>query len=171
MKFLLASVLFTWSILVFSNETSLEDLLKRCGTVPEDSERLICYDKLTKLLEPAKRSQSDPPKVKEDAPQPVVGSTSERKQGPQLGEKYLTKKDKRGEEEVVLLVAVKGYKDKRKRWVFEFDNGQIWRQIESKFLSIPNTFPVKAKISKGVFGSHNLIIGESKKTIKVMRLQ
>ena len=63
------------------------------------------------------------------------------------------------------------YRDSKRRWVFELDNEQIWQQIEPAYLPKPKHLPVQVKISKGVFGSHNLRADYIGKTVKVKRLR
>jgi hypothetical protein len=68
-----------------------------------------------------------------------------------------------------ILIAV--YKDDKKRWIFEFDNGQVWRQTEARYLPKVENFPVRVSISKSVFGSHDLRAEEFGKAVKVKRLK
>jgi len=68
-----------------------------------------------------------------------------------------------------MLIAV--YKDDKKRWIFEFDNGQVWRQTEARHLPKVESFPVRVSISKSVFGSHDLRAEEFGKAVKVKRLK
>jgi len=88
-----------------------------------------------------------------------------------LGEKYLTKDDSHESDRESSLQLVQAYKSKQELWVFEFENGQAWQQIEARYLSVPKDLPAAVFISQGVLGSHDLRIGETGRTIKVKRLR
>ncbi len=62
------------------------------------------------------------------------------------------------------------YKDNKKRWVFEFENGQVWRQTEPGYLPKQKDLPIQVDISNGVFGSHDLRAENFGKPIKVKRI-
>lgn len=66
------------------------------------------------------------------------------------------------------LIAV--FKDKKKRWNFEFDNGEVWQQTEPGYLHKPENLPIRVDISKGVFGSHDLRADNFGKSVKVKQI-
>ena len=68
-----------------------------------------------------------------------------------------------------ILIAV--YQDNKERWNFKFDNGEVWQQIETRYLPKLENFPVQVDISEGVFGSHNLRAEDFGKVVKVKRLK
>jgi hypothetical protein len=68
-----------------------------------------------------------------------------------------------------ILIAV--YQDNKERWNFEFDNGEVWQQIEPRYLPKLESFPVQVDISEGVFGSYDLRAEGFGKVVKVMRLK
>ena len=67
------------------------------------------------------------------------------------------------------LIAV--YKDSKNRWNFEFENGDVWQQIEPGYLPKPKNLPVRVDISDGVFGSHDLRAENFGKPVKVKRIK
>ena len=89
----------------------------------------------------------------------------------QLGEKYIQQNqnddsDKNQEHSFSLVNA---YQNRKKQWVFELDNGQLWQQNEARYLPSPKLFPVKVTISEGMFGAYNLRAEYINKTVKVKR--
>ena len=68
-----------------------------------------------------------------------------------------------------ILIAV--YQDNKERWNFKFDNGEVWQQIEPRYLPKLENFPVQVDISEGVFESHNLRAEDFGKVVKVKRLK
>ena len=84
----------------------------------------------------------------------------------ELGQKYLRKSRTPLSPTFTMIAAFKDYK---KRWNFEFDNGQVWRQLEPRYLPRLD-LPVQVKISKGVLGSYDLRAVRFGKPVKVKRL-
>ena len=67
------------------------------------------------------------------------------------------------------LIAV--YQDNKARWKFKFNNGEVWQQIEPRYLPKLENFPVQVDISEGVFGSYDLRAEDFGKLVKVKRLK
>ena len=86
-----------------------------------------------------------------------------------LGEKYIQKKNSATKNEHVFNM-LKAYKNRKKNWVFELDNGQHWQQNEARYLPSPKVFPIKVTISEGMFGAYNLRAEYLNKTVKVKRI-
>lgn len=66
---------------------------------------------------------------------------------------------------------VSAYQDRKKRWYFELDNGEVWRQTEARTLPGISDLPVVVTVSRGVFGSHNLRSDAFSGSIKVKRFK
>ena len=73
-----------------------------------------------------------------------------------------------GEGDYQLLSASK---DARGLWKFYFENKQVWRQNEARYVPKIKQFPVTAHITKGAFSSFRLRIDNIDKTIKVKRVK
>lgn len=145
--------------------TQLED----CYKIVSSQERLSCYDQLVKTIQntsKAKAIQAQPETVsiQSNKDAAIVSATQE-----ELGKKYLNTARENPAPATVELV--KYYKDKQKRWVFEFANNQIWRQIEPGYLKLPKQLPINVKIQSGIFGSYDLKIEDVPKKIKIKRLK
>jgi hypothetical protein len=59
----------------------------------------------------------------------------------------------------------------KERWNFKFDNGEVWQQIEPRYVPKLENFPVLVNISEGVFGNHDLRAEDFGKVVKVKRLK
>lgn len=68
------------------------------------------------------------------------------------------------------LMLTESKKDALGRWVFYFDNGQIWRQTEKGKIIMPDGDAVPATLSPGILNSYNLRLGDSNRNIKVKRI-
>ena len=104
-----------------------------CSEIIDDMARLRCYDNNDNKFEaPATNLQTDD----------------------SLGEKYLRKDDSHESDRESSLQLVQAYKSKQELWVFEFENGQVWQQIEARYLSVPKDLPAAVIISQGDFLSN-----------------
>jgi hypothetical protein len=145
--------------------TQLED----CYKISASQDRLACYDQLVKTIQAtskAKAIQAQPETVSIQSNQNVAAVPAVQEE---LGKKYLNAAKEHPAS--AKLELVKYYKDKQKRWVFEFGNNQIWRQIEPGYLKLPKHLPINVKIQSGVFGSYDLMIKDVTKKIKIKRLK
>ncbi len=193
MRFIVAVFLLIPLALSADEPAHLIKNLRSCSLITEPDARLKCYDgqfhQPTIAAEklPAKKPP-EKPIAKSPTPAPSLPADLSKNKDksilvnaptrPQvkaeksvLGEKYLNRELKDEEqEERIPFTLIKADKDSRGRWQFYFKNGQAWRQVEKKYLKIPD-LPTTANISVGFLGSHNLHIGESKRLIKIKRLK
>lgn len=91
-----------------------------------------------------------------------------------LGKKYLPREpepDLQLEESVYQFQLLNAYRDRKDRWTFEFENGQVWRQTEARYLPRPGALPSAVTISEGVFGSYDLRADYISKSVKVKRIR
>ena len=91
--------------------------------------------------------------------------------GHELGQEYFREPDEPVAPTSASYNLIAVYKDDKKRWILEFDNGQVWRQTEARYLPKVENFPVRGSISKSVFGSHDLRAEEFGQAVKVKRLK
>ena len=98
-------------------------------------------------------------------PEPVVNS--------QIGEEHLVRpetEEKANEDEVFHATVTEVTRGRNRILYFHFENGQVWQQIEPRYLPRIKNLPVQVSISKGVFGSHDLRTESFGKSVKVKRL-
>ncbi len=162
--------------------------LQRCAIITDKSARLACYDELAQqaatksaaaVAQPAVAAmpkpvtaavvpQAAPQTVPQTAPQTVPQTVPQAEPGREhLGPM------KSDEEEPadfpVTLVAV-GESSVGGR-LFQFESGQVWRQLDKRFVAVPDDLPAPAVISRGVFNSYTLRIDGAGRSIKVRRVQ
>ena len=162
----MAVVLVGYPVDSFADNNELRDLLLDCSAIEKNTQRLVCVDKII-------RSLAEQQIVLPTGVQSIDLQTAEKTpviefSDNELGQKYLRKSQARATSTSYYLIAA--YKDHQKRWNFEFDNGQVWQQLEPRYLSKPKHLPVKVSISEGVFGSHNLRAESFANPVKVRRL-
>ena len=143
--------------------------LKDCYKIVSSQERLACYDQCVKTIQNTSKAKSiqvqpETVPIQSNKDAAIVSAAQE-----ELGKKYLNAA--RENPGSASLELVKYYKDKQKRWLFEFGNNQIWRQIEPGYLKLPKHLPINVKIQSGIFGSYDLKIKDVTKKIKIKRLK
>lgn len=166
--FIIAAIFFVMSLSTGSALAASSDAeLRDCRVLVVASERLACYDAIPLAVPLAKpvvpKKTATPPSETKLAPVNTVQ--------PQLGSKYLAKKDREIQTPVTAskkLIDAK--KDSKKRWEFYFADGQVWRQVEARYLSKP-ALPAQATISEGMLGRHVLSINDNSKSTKVKRIR
>jgi len=138
-----------------------------CSGIVDDTSRLHCYDRI------AKESAANSKRATSTTALPAdTGASAETPNtDAQLGEKYLAKGDSHESDQESTMQLVHAYKDRQRLWIFEFGNGQVWQQLEARYLSVPEDLPADVTVSQGVFGSYDLRIGQSGRTTKVKRLR
>ena len=124
-----------------------------------NAERLRCLDDAIAVLQIAEVSSNESEQNLKIHPNTLTP----------LGEKYIQKKNSATKNEHVFNM-LKAYKNRKKNWVFELDNGQHWQQNEARYLPSPKVFPIKVTISEGMFGAYNLRAEYLNKTVKVKRI-
>lgn len=87
----------------------------------------------------------------------------------QMGQKYLRDTTKQVYQRIAVNLT-KAKKDVHQRWMYYFDNGQVWQQQEARYMSRIKQLPVSAVIEEGILGSHNLTFDGSSKVFKVRRI-
>jgi len=141
-----AAACFTaFSSLSVAVDIDLGIRLKHCSKIEVAAERLHCFDQIMAS--------------------PVIPKSAA------LGEKYLKKPTESRESKVATHALLRMTQDKKKRWVFEFGDGQVWRQIEARRLPRPVALPISAYLSSGIFGSFDLRLEDYSRTVKVKRLR
>ena len=89
----------------------------------------------------------------------------------QAGQKYLNSKTDTAPHRTLFFLLVATGKDKQKRMIFNFENGQVWKQIEPRYLKTLSNLPLQVELVKGALGSYSLRLGKSGRLVKVKRIK
>lgn len=145
----------TWGTTLFlfamtSNATDLSQELGTCATIKSDSSRLQCYDKLAANMN----------RVSTDSKQLMIEDIGR--------EREREKKRQEASEEVYEVTVTDCVRSSASNRVsFTLENGQIWRQKNSRWLSLRDCTG-KAIIKSGYFG-YTIYIEALNQTIGVIR--
>ncbi len=151
---------------------SVSARLTACARIAEDGARLACYDRLSAGLAPvapaaptADKTPSPPAAARSGADMPHRAAASGAaddfglppKPAPRVSE------DRR---RTVIIAEVR--RTATGKLVFHMENGQVWRQVESK--PMPPIRPgMTATVKKGVLGSYLLRV--ARQTVRVRRIR
>lgn len=131
------SLLFLYMPPVAAADDSVQDELRRCSQIVESADRLSCYDALSRR----------------GMPEPVEASAvpAAEKTLDDLGRETMPRSAAEAEKLEVRATVVRCEKDARKKYLFYFENGQVWRQASDKRVYFKDcNFDVT--ISKDFFG-------------------
>jgi hypothetical protein len=148
------------------------DSLQRCYTIKESNDRLSCYDNYVKTLVSSDCKNSNGEESRAE-PSGTVGSVERCRLADEkrFGASQLKQTTAQVlEPRTISAQVIKVAKDKRNIRTFHLDNGQIWRQIESGFVSLPKGEHFNVVVSKGSLGGYRLRINGKGKMIKVRRI-
>jgi uncharacterized cupredoxin-like copper-binding protein len=165
-------LLTTASILLstFAN-ASVETQLSQCAAVPDKLDRLICYDNLSASLatNSVTSVSSAPETITVAASATAVASTTNASKN--TVEEFGNIKNDKAEQEVVVinLTVNKVTKDPYGALKIQFDNGQVWKQTDSRSFKLKPEQQVY--IEKAALGSFMLGTKDRNTTIRVKRLK
>ena len=123
-------------------------------------------DQITPELTPEEPGAA-PTSPKSKGNQPVTEDTEVNS----VGQKYLKSSRTKTGAPAFNYSLVATNKDKKQRMVFSFANGQIWKQIEPRYLRLPAKLPLQVELVSGALGSYSLKLGAKGRLVKVKRVK
>ena len=152
-----------------ASDGELRDLLLSCSNFENDTKRLECVDKIIRSITSQTVVESIQPQSHQE---PLIENLSiEDSSGNELAQSNLQEPQEVTTQTSLGYELTAVFKDSKNRWNFEFENGEVWQQIEPGYLPKPKNLPVRVDISDGVFGSHDLRAENFGKPVKVKRIK
>jgi len=155
---------------------SVQDLtssIKACRTLDSDTARLACFDAIALSSAGAEQGAAVDTAADMSAAQQDRSQTQPPKT-PDFGEDDLVKAQTKTEnEETKLTATVTAIRKTRSgKYVFDLDNGQTWRQLQSDStrMYLPRKPGFQIELEKGVLGSYFLRRVGKKQSMRVQRL-
>ncbi len=151
-----------------------------CAEITEDTARLACYDEAvgkTREEESTGKfaviSRDDAEKIERDTfgfAMPSLPSFGFLTSTDQESDKTDTKRDEDGKIEEIIVDVARVEEDPYGKLIVYLENGQEWRQIDSKSIFIGRSYkPSKATIKRAAFGSFFLTL-ENRKSVRAKRV-
>lgn len=88
-----------------------------------------------------------------------------------LGAEHLERDEPAREPEAVTATVRDVWKSGNRLLYFQFDNGQVWRQMESGYFSYPRDGEFEVTIRQGVMGDYQLRVHERGRMIRIVRVK
>ncbi len=104
----------------------------------------------------------------------TVATTPEPEANGQLGEEHLARPEadkKANEDEVFHAMVTEVTQGHNRILYFHFDNGQVWRQIETRHLEYPRSGAFDINITRGMMGDYRMRIGDNGRMVRIRRVQ
>lgn len=180
-QFLVLFFLIFFSFSCFSTDEQVVKIQgEKCTGIKDPTVRLSCYDALFYSDSSSITDSSitdNPPTNSSPIKQSAVNYKKNNKytsknnelRANNAGKKYLSNASNNTKAIYLSLIKIK--KNKYQKYVFYFENGQIWQQLEPSYIAKPKQFPIAAYLTSGALNSYNLSIGNKSKKIKVRRVK
>ncbi len=88
-----------------------------------------------------------------------------------LGAEHLERPEVASEPDAVSATVRDVWKSGNRLLYFQFDNGQVWRQMESGYFSYPREGEFEVTIRQGVMGDYQLRVHERGRMIRIVRVK
>lgn len=156
---LLAGMLFLGALPLSYADPVSSEALQACSAIDDASARLACYDKAVGRPAPAADTKATP-----------AEETAAKKTPDDLGAETLPGARRSDDEELAVRARVTGCKkDSRNKYMFFFENGQVWRQSSDKRVYFKDC-NFEVTISRDFFGYRMLRDGD-KGRIRIARVK
>jgi len=178
------------ALLAFNTQADSLSDLQKCAATKDSLTRLVCYDQVMKVLngaqisqpvvnkqveqqvsvratEPAKTVDSDVSLRPVNSKAIVVKQTTTKAED--FGQEHLAKTaaEKNNEIKEVVFVVKTAKQTGRDVWLITFENGQVWKQSDSKYIKLSAGDNVV--LSKGMLGAIYLKKEQQNRKIRVKR--
>ncbi len=190
------AVLFTClcSYSIFAQQVS-QEALERCADISDSLARLSCFEQLTdqgRSLEnelvdadesrqtsassaETTQSSTTPPSAPVQSATPVAEPQSQTAQAPaaaEIGSEQLQSNRAQEQENLLVVATVNEVtRDSRRYLYFHLDNGQVWRQIEARFVPYPRDRPFQVEIDQGMMGEYRLRVEGEGRMVRIRRIE
>ena len=104
----------------------------------------------------------------------TVATTPEPLASSRLGEEHLERPDadkNANEDEVFHATVIEVSQGRNRILYFQFENGQVWRQIEARHFEYPRSGEFDINITRGTMGDYRLRIGENGRMVRIRRVK
>jgi hypothetical protein len=152
----------------------------RCATIVADSDRLACYDKLAtgvsreaaeavKARQAAAAEAEKARKAAEEAAARQAEEAAAARKVKSFGAEQAGLGDDDAKLDELTAAVVEAYTDKYGNYLLHLDNGQMWKQLDGRLMTMRSGDQIKLK--RAALGSYRLTVVRQKRTVSVKRLK
>ncbi|MYA68214.1 MAG: hypothetical protein F4Y22_13335 [Gammaproteobacteria bacterium] len=152
-------------------QTASQQELEACAAIERAIERLDCFESLTARGAAPVPAEVEPGQAAE-APPEHTSTSQDRLEN--VGVEQLP--DNRREEgtrerDDIGAIVTEVSEGPRGNLLFHLENGQVWRQIEARYVPLPADAPFPVQISRGLFGEYRLRVDGEGRLVRIRRVQ
>lgn len=155
-------------------EPDIMDDLQKCQLIQKDKERLMCYDQAMPMLRSAIETKDILVLNKSEIAEAQEDSFGKNEDGDVQLKKIIEKEEiadtAKAPKELVSPI-LKTERNNRNGLRFYLENGQIWDQTDSSFISVNKKKQNSAVIKKAAFGSFRLRVNGKGTPVRVKRIK
>lgn len=174
-------------------QTASQRELETCAAIERAIERLDCFEALTARgaapvpanVQSATEVPAQPPRVEPEQEADVEPGQAAGAPADQTPDSSLDRLENVGAEQLrgtgreeqirerddIGATVTEVSEGPRGNLLFHLKNGQIWRQIEARYVPLPENAPFAVKISRGLFGEYRLRVGGEGRLVHIRRVQ
>ena len=91
----------------------------------------------------------------------------------EFGQEYLERSEQENDrdDEILQATVIDVSKGRNDILYFHLDNGQVWRQIESRHYSYPKNRDFDVSIDRGWMGEYRMRIGDNRQMVRIRRVE
>ncbi len=161
-------------------QTASQRELEACAAIERAIERLDCFETLTARgatpapvdVEPERESEVEPGQAAEALPERTSDPSRDRLENVGAEQLPHNRREERSRERGDIGVTVTEVSEgPRGNLLFHLENGQVWRQIEARYVPLPANAPFPVQISRGLFGEYRLRVEGEGRLVRIRRVQ
>lgn len=158
-------------------QTASQQELEACAAIERAIERLDCFETLTARgaetapveVEPA---EVEPEQPAEAPPEQTPDTSQDRLENVGIEQLPDNRREERPRERDDIGATVTEVSEgPRGNLLFHLENGQVWRQIEARYVPLPADAPFPVQISRGLFGEYRLRVDGEGRLVRIRRVQ
>ena len=161
-------------------QTASQRELETCAAIERAIERLDCFETLTVRgaapapvdVAPEQEAEVEPQQAAEAPTERTPDASRDRLENVGVEQLPDNRREERTRERDDIDATVTEVSEgSRGNLLFHLENGQIWRQIEARYVPLPADAPFSVRISRGLFGEYRLRVGGEGRLVRIRRVQ
>lgn len=153
-------------------QTASQQELEACAAIERAIERLDCFETLTARGGVSAPVDVEPEQAAEAPPERTLETSQDRLENVGIEQLPDNRREERPRERDDIGATVTEVSEgPRGNLLFHLENGQVWRQIEARYVPLPADAPFPVQISRGLFGEYRLRVDGDGRLVRIRRVQ
>lgn len=153
-------------------QTASQQELEACAAIERAIERLDCFETLTARGAAPVPGEVEPEQPAEAPPEQTPDTSQDRLENVGVEQLPDNRREERTRERDDIGATVTEVSEgQRGNLLFHLEIGQVWRQIEARYVPLPANAPFTVQISRGLFGEYRLRVDGEGRLVRIRRVQ